>query len=94
MYSGNKTDVNRSVMQWYRQCNVIYDIQTVSYTFPHIVNVHKSVEVQMADENAERPYKFTDLCQEIMMMTIPGTNPATDKHNAFVFDAIIPVLGG
>ncbi len=48
----------------------------------------------MTDENAERPYKFTDLCQEIMMMTISGTNPATDKLNAFVFDAIIPVLGG
>jgi hypothetical protein len=31
------------------------DITTVSHTFPHIVNVHKSVEVQMEDVNAERP---------------------------------------
>ncbi len=55
MYSGNRTNVDRLVMQWYRQCNVMYDITTVSHTFPHIVNVHKSVEVQMEDVNAERP---------------------------------------
>jgi hypothetical protein len=72
----------------------MYDITTVSHNFPHIVNVHKSVEVQMEDVNAKCPYKFTDLCQEIMMMTIPGTDPGIDKHNAYVFDAIIPILGG
>jgi hypothetical protein len=27
-------------------------------------------------------------------MTIPGTDPAIDKHNACVFDAIVPILGG
>ncbi len=96
MYSGNRTNVDRSVMQRYRQCNVIYDIPTVSHTFPHIVNVHKSVEVQMEDVDAEHPYNFnfTDLCWEIMMMTISGTDPAIDKHNANVFDTIIPILGG
>ncbi len=48
----------------------------------------------MEDVNAERPQKFTDLCWEIMMMTIPDTDPAIDKQNAYVFDAIIPILGG
>jgi hypothetical protein len=93
MYSGIRTNVNRLVVQRYRQCNLMYDITTISHTFPHIVNVHKSTEVQMEDVNAKRPYKFTDLCREIMVMTIPGTNPAIDKHNAFVFDAIISILG-
>jgi hypothetical protein len=72
----------------------MYDITTISHTFPHIVNVHKSIEVQMEDVNAEHPYKFTDLCRDIMMMTIPGTDLTIDKHNAYVFDAIIPILGG
>jgi hypothetical protein len=55
MYSGNRTNVDRLVMQRYHRCNVMYDITTVSHTFPHIVKVHKSVEVQMEDVNAERP---------------------------------------
>jgi hypothetical protein len=54
MYSGNRTN-DRSVMQWYHQCNIIHDITTVSHTFPHIVNVHKSVEVQMEDVDVECP---------------------------------------
>jgi len=53
MYSGNRTNAKRSVMQWYHQCNVMYDITTISHTIPHIVNVHKSVEVQMEDVNAK-----------------------------------------
>ncbi len=47
----------------------------------------------MEDVNTECPYKFTDLHWEIMMMTTPGTDPAIDKYNAYVFDTIIPIMG-
>ncbi len=77
MCCGNGTDMDRLVIQRYRGCNVVYDIDITSYTFPpHIVNVHKSMEVQMEDENAACLFKFTNLCQEIMSMTIPGIDPA------------------
>jgi hypothetical protein len=52
------------------------------------------MEVQMEDENTAHPYKFTDLCREIMSMTIPGMDPAPDQQKAYVFDVIIPILGG
>jgi hypothetical protein len=29
-----------------------------------------------------------------MSMTIPGTDPVPDQHRAYVFNAIIPILGG
>ncbi len=48
----------------------------------------------MEDENSACPYKFTNLCQEIMSMTISGIDPAPNQHKAYVFDAIIPILGG
>jgi hypothetical protein len=81
-------------MQWYQWCNVVDEISITSYTFPYIVNVHKSVEVQMEDENAACPNKFTDLCQEITSLTIQGIDPVLDQHRAYVFNAIIPILGG
>ncbi len=48
----------------------------------------------MEDENAAHPYKFTDLCQDIMSKTTPGIVPAPNRHRVYVFDAIIPILGG
>jgi hypothetical protein len=91
MYYRNRTDVDRSVMQRYPQCNVLYDQNIMSYTLPHIKNVHKCVKVQMADANAVPPYKFTNLCRKVMSMTILGMDPLVNHHNAYVFDAIIPI---
>jgi hypothetical protein len=94
LYSGNRTDVDRTVMQHFCRCNVMYKDTTAAFTFPCIKNVCKTVEVQMANPNVIPPYKFMDLCHEIMGITIPGRDPVRVGHKAFVFDVIIPIQSG
>jgi hypothetical protein len=94
LYNGNRMDVDRTVMQCFCRCNVVYEDTTAAFTLPHIKNIHKLVEVQMANPNVRPPYKFTDICCKIMGITIPNRDPIRDGHKAFVFDAIILIQSG
>jgi hypothetical protein len=94
LHNGNRMDVDRTVMQCFCRCNVVHKDTTAAFTLPLIKNVHKLVEVQMANPNMRPPYKFTDLCHEIIGITIPSKDPVRDCHQAFVFDAIILIQSG
>ena len=72
---------------------------------PYVATVHKRVEVQMEDQSVKPPYKFTDLCREVMRIETqvihqpsPGGNenqdPSPDGRERYVFDEIIPILLG
>jgi hypothetical protein len=94
LYNGNRMDVDCTFMQHFCRCNLVYEDTTAVFTLPCIKNVHKLVEVQMTNPNVRPPYKFTNLCQEIMGITSPSRDPFRDGHKAFVFDALIPIQSG
>jgi hypothetical protein len=87
MFNGRSTDSNRITMQRLRRVNVVHAYMTSSSTFPHVITVHKRVEIEM--EDGSKPlHKFTDLCREVMGLT----SPAADGTPAPLFDAIIPIV--
>jgi hypothetical protein len=94
VYNGNRTNVDRAVMQRFCRCRVVYQDTMVNRTFPHIENVHNLVEVQMEDPIEDLPYKFMNLCYEIMNIPIQGMDSEKDGLKVFVFDSIIPICGG
>ncbi len=89
MYGGKATDSDQNTIQRLRRCNVIY-LHHLTHTIlilPHIVMVHKQVEIQIEDPTAKAPHKFTDLGQVLMVIMIPGTEK-------YAFSAIVPILKG
>jgi hypothetical protein len=64
----------------------------ISHTqIPNISVVHKQVKVEM--EDGSKPlHKFTDLCQEFMLLTARATEGT--KELFLVFDAVIPIVSG
>jgi hypothetical protein len=50
----------------------------------------------MEDSSIAPPYKFTDLCREILsiLAVLAPDNPRYGKKEVFSFDAIIPICTG
>jgi hypothetical protein len=105
LFGGKPADSNRVTMQPQCRCNVMYQHRMSWVIIPYVVTVHKRVKVQMEDQSVKPPYKFTDLCWEVMrIMTqvihqpLPRGNenqdPSPDGREGYVFDAIIPILLG
>jgi hypothetical protein len=61
MYGGRATDSDWNTIQHLWRCNVIYLHHLTHTILPHIVMVHKQVEIQMEDPTTKAPHKFTDL---------------------------------
>jgi hypothetical protein len=66
MFGGKPTDSDGVTMQRQRRCNVMYHNRMTQVIIPYMATVHKRVEVQMEDPSVKPPYKFTDLCREVM----------------------------
>jgi hypothetical protein len=89
MFNGRPTDSDRITMQWLRRINVVHAYMTSSSTLPHVITVHKQVEMEMED-GSKPPHKFTNLCREVMGLT----SPTADGPPVPLFDAIIPIVSG
>jgi hypothetical protein len=88
MYGGRGTDSDRNTIQRLGRCNVIYLHHFTHTILPHIVKIHKQVEIQMKDPTTKAPHKFADLGQVLIMgMMIPDTEK-------YALVAIIPILKG
>jgi hypothetical protein len=87
MYGGRATDSDRNIIQCLRQCNVIYLHHLTHMILPHIVMIHKQVEIQIEDPTTKAPHKFADLGQVLMGIMIPDTEK-------YAFNAIVPILEG
>jgi hypothetical protein len=87
MYGGRATDSDWNTIQCLRRCNVIYLHHLTHTIMPHIVMVHKQVEIQMEDPTTKAPHKFADLGQVLMCILIPNTEK-------YAFNAAVPILKG
>jgi hypothetical protein len=87
MFNGRPTNSDRITMQRLCCVNVVHAYMTSSSTLPHVVTVHKRVEIEMED-SSKPPHKFTDLCWEVMGLT----SPTADGPPIPLFDAIIPIV--
>jgi hypothetical protein len=89
MFNGRFTDSNCITMQRLCRVNVVHAYMTSSSILPHVVTVHKQVEIEMED-GSKPPHKFTDLCREVMWLT----SSSADGPPVPLFDAIIPIVSG
>ncbi len=87
MFNGRATDSDRVTMQRLHRVNVMYSFM-LHHTHPNISVVHKQVEVEM--EDGSKPLqKFTDLCQEFMLLTARAIEGIKEL---FLLDAVIPIV--
>jgi hypothetical protein len=56
MYGGRATDSDRNTIQGLRRCNVIYLHHLTHTILPHIVLIHKQVEIRMEDPTTKAPH--------------------------------------
>ena len=66
MFGGKPSDSDQVTMQRQRRCTVMYHHRMSQVIIPYVATVHKRVEVQMEDQSVKPPYKFTNLCWEVM----------------------------
>ncbi len=84
MCNSQAIDSDCITMQQLQQVNVIHAYMISHTVLPKIVTVHNKVETKMEDGSKPK-HKFTDLCREVMWLTISLKPP---------LDANIPVESG
>ena len=68
----------------------------MSETIPYLEILHKRVEVRMEYTIRLAPCKFTDLCQEVLLIVavLAPDDPRYDRQEVFAFKAIVPIHSG
>ncbi len=93
LYGGKPTELDCNTSQRLRWCHVIYADNITTEIIPYVEILHKRVEVWMEDSSIAPPYKFMDLCREVLsiLAVLAPDNPWYGKKEVFSFDAIIPI---